>query len=247
MIGRVGSTPRRGSDTRRHVAAWASVALVAVLAGGAGCSAASKPPAARKAVAVALAPTDPESAITVDGGRVSVCSPLGWSRSPRSDDYLVRYTPSQQKTFPAIVVNAADAPGGIQDVTPDNHAEFVAAVAQDLAATFSRDGRSTLVKKPTAVRLGDRLGVSWTAPGTAKVGGLKQPIERSCVAVIVAGRMVTVEARAPKGKLDDAGIAAACGVAAALAPPAPVDAPAEEPASAPPAVEDAAAGEQPAE
>jgi hypothetical protein len=81
--------------------------------------------------------------------------------------------------------------------------------------------------------------VAWTAPGTAKVGGLKQPIERSCVAVVVAGRMITVEARAPKGKLDDEGIAAARGVAAAIAPPA---APAEEPAD----TEAARAAEQPA-
>jgi len=243
VSGRIGSTPRRGTATRRHGAAWAIAAVGAVLAGGSGCSTASTPPAARKAVSVALGPTDPESAITVDGGRVSVRSPVGWSRSPRSDDYLVRYTPGQQKTFPAVVVTSADAPDGLTDVTTDNHGEFVAAVAENLAATFSRDGRSTLLKKPTAVKLGDRLGVAWTAPGTAKVGGLKQPIERSCVAVIVAGRMVTVEARAPKGKLDDEGLAAARGVAAAIAPPAPADAPAEEP----PAADDTAAGEQPTE
>jgi len=246
VSGRIGSTPRRGLDARSQGAACVLIPLVAVLAGGGGCSSAPAPPAARKAVAVALGPVDPESAITVDGGRVSVCSPLGWSRSPRSDDYLVRYTPGQQKTFPAIVVTSTDAPDGITDVTTDNHADVVAAVAKDLAATFSRDGKSTLLKKPTAVKLGDRLGVAWTAPGTAKVGGLKQSIERACVAVVVAGRMVTVEARAPKGKLDDEGIAAARGVAAALGPPTPADAPPEEPASAPPAV-DAAAGETPAE
>ncbi|MFM7244022.1 MAG: hypothetical protein ACKO40_07585 [Planctomycetaceae bacterium] len=235
MSGRIGSTPRRDSDSRSQGAAWVLIVLAAVLAGGGGCSSASAPPAARKAVAVTLGPIDPESAITVDGGRLCVRSPLGWSRSPRSDDYLVRYTPGQQKTFPAIVVTAADAPDGLTDVTTDNHGDFVAAVTQDLAATFSRDGRSTLLKKPTAVKLGDRLGVAWTAPGTAKVGGLKQPIERSCVAVVVAGRLVTVEARAPKGKLDDEGLAAARGVAAALVPPTPADAPPEEPASAPPA------------
>jgi hypothetical protein len=190
-------------------------------------------------VAVAVGPTDPESAIVVDDGRVAVCSPRGWSRSPRSDDYLVRYTPGPQKTFPAVVVTAAEAPGGIVAVTPENHADVVAAVAADLAATFSREGRSTLLKKPTAVKLGGHLGVAWTAPGTAKVGGLKQPIERSCVAVVVAGRMITVEARAPKGKLDDEGIAAARGVAAGIAPPA---APAEEPAD----TEAARAAEQPA-
>ena len=239
MSGRLGSAPQRGSDTRRPVAAWALVALLAVPAGGVGCSAASTPPAPRPAVAVAVGPTDPESAIVVDDGRVAVCSPRGWSRSPRSDDYLVRYTPGPQKTFPAVVVTAADAPGGIVAVTPENHADVVAAVAADLAATFSREGRSTLLKKPTAVKLGGHLGVAWTAPGTAKVGGLKQPIERSCVAVVVAGRMITVEARAPKGKLDDEGIAAARGVAAAIAPPA---APAEEPAD----TEAARAAEQPA-
>jgi len=239
VSGRLGSTPRRGSDTRRPVAAWPLVALLAVPAGGVGCSAASTPPAPRPAVAVAVGPTDPESAIVVDDGRVAVCSPRGWSRSPRSDDYLVRYTPGPQKTFPAVVVTAADAPGGIVAVTPENHADVVAAVAADLAATFSREGRSTLLKKPTAVKLGGHLGVAWTAPGTAKVGGLKQPIERSCVAVVVAGRMITVEARAPKGKLDDEGIAAARGVAAAIAPPA---APAEEPAD----TEAARAAEQPA-
>ena len=239
MSGRLGSTPQRGSDTRRPVAAWALVALLAVPAGGVGCSAASTPPAPRPAVAVAVGPTDPESAIVVDDGRVAVCSPRGWSRSPRSDDYLVRYTPGPQKTFPAVVVTADDAPGGIVAVTPENHADVVAAVAADLAATFSREGRSTLLKKPAAVKLGGHLGVAWTAPGTAKVGGLKQPIERSCVAVVVAGRMITVEARAPKGKLDDEGIAAARGVAAAIAPPA---APAEEPAD----TEAARAAEQPA-
>jgi hypothetical protein len=239
VSGRLGSTPQQGSDMRRPIAAWALVALLAVPAGGVGCSAASTPPAPRPAVAVAVGPTDPESAIVVDDGRVAVCSPRGWSRSPRSDDYLVRYTPGPQKTFPAVVVTAADAPGGIVAVTPENHADVVAAVAADLAATFSREGRSTLLKKPTAVKLGGHLGVAWTAPGTAKVGGLKQPIERSCVAVVVAGRMITVEARAPKGKLDDEGIAAARGVAAAIAPPA---APAEEPAD----TEAARAAEQPA-
>jgi len=243
VIGRVGSTPRRESDARSQCVARVLIPLVAVLAGGGGCSSASAPAAARKAVAVALGPVDPESAITVDGGRLCVRSPLGWSRSPRSDDYLVRYTPGQQKTFPAIVVTAADAPAGITEVTPANHGEFVAAVAEDLAGTFSQGGKSTLVKKPASVKLGQHLGVAWTAPGTAKVGGLKQPIERDCVAVVVAGRMLTVEARAPKGKLDDEGRKAARGVAATLAPPAPADAPAEEP----PAADDTAAGEQPTE
>jgi hypothetical protein len=208
---------------------------VLLLAGGPGCSGSKAP---SRSAAVAIGETDPESSITVDGGRLSVRSPVGWSRSPRSDDYLVRYTPGQQKTFPAIVVTATDPAGGIGDVTADTHMAFVTAVADQLADTFSSGGKSTLLKKPAAVKLGPHLGVAWTAPGTAKVGGLKQPIERSCVAVVVAGRMVTVEARAPKGKLDDEGRAAARGVAAAIAPATPAAAPAVEPVAAdPPAAE----------
>ncbi len=227
-------------DVPRHVRGLALVAVVVSLTGAGGCSG-SKAPPRKTAATVAVGETDPESAITVDGGRVSVRSPVGWSRSPRSDDYVVRYTPSQQKTFPAIVVTGTEPAGGIGEVTTDNHSEFVAAVAAELAETFSSGGKSTLLKKPAAVRLGTHLGAAWTAPGTAKVGGLKQPIERSCVAVVVAGRMYVVEARAPKGKLDDEGREAARGVAAAIAPPAAGQTGAETSATEPPAQADAPA------
>jgi hypothetical protein len=115
-------------------------------------------------------------------------------------------------------------------------------VAEQLSVTFSSAGKSSLLKKPAAMTLGEHHGVSWTAPGTAKVGGLKQPIERSCVAIVFASRMYTIEARAPKGKFDDAGRAAARGVAAGIAGPVAQESPeaplggevpkAEEPAAA---------------
>jgi hypothetical protein len=180
--------------------------------------------------AVRIGEIDPDTAVTVDGGRASVCSPAGWQRGPRSDDHLVRYTPSQQKSYPSVVVLGGDPPAGFDEVTKANHKDFVAAVAKQLAETFSKDGKSTLLKKPVAVTLGPHLGAAWTAPGTAKVSGMKEPIERSCVAIVFGGRMYTVEARAPKGKLDDSGRSAARGVAAGIAAPAKSPA-AEEPAA----------------
>jgi hypothetical protein len=188
--------------------------------------------------AVKIGEIDPDSAITVDGGRVSVRSPMGWRRGARSDDYVVRYTPGQQKSFPSVVVLGGDPPAGFSEVTVENHKAFVAAVAEQLAETFSKGGKSTLLKKTAAVTLGPHLGAAWAAPGTAKVSGIKEPIERSCVAIVFAGRMYTVEARAPKGKLDDAGRAAARGVAAGIA--GPVETPANE-------TEPAAEPEKPAE
>ncbi|MEI8070307.1 MAG: hypothetical protein WCI09_01835 [Planctomycetota bacterium] len=159
---------------------------------------------------------DADTAIAIDAGRITVASPVGWTRSPKSKDYLVRYQPGAKKTFPSIVVTADDALAGFTEITTENQPQFVEAIATDLAATFSKEGKSSLLKKPTAVSLGSHLGVSWAAPGTAKVGGLSENLDRLLYAVVIGGRLYTVEVRAPKGKLDDTGRAAAKAVAIAL-------------------------------
>ena len=173
---------------------------------------------------------DPDTAIVVDDGRVEVCSPTGWTRGPQSRDHLVKYVPSRKKPYPSIVVMAADAPEGLDEIDAGTQKKFVAAIAASLAGTYSKDGKSTLVKQPAATRLGDHLGVTWSAPATIKVDGVRETIDRVSYAVVMGGRMYTVEARAPKGKLDAEGRASARAVAAALAPPAAEEAaPAEDP------------------
>ena len=194
---------------------------------------------------------DFDTALPVDDGRIAVCGPTGWTRGPQSKDHLVKYIPSRKKTFPSIVVTAADAPEGFADVEAATHRDFVAAIASGLAATFSKDGKSTLVKKPAAVKLGPHFGVTWAAPATVKVDGVKESIDRSSYALVIGGRMYTVEVRAPKGKLDDAGRKTARAVAAALGPPQP-DRPIEpepmaEPADSPDAKPDDTSDEPAAE
>jgi hypothetical protein len=175
---------------------------------------------------------DFDTALAVDGERVEVCSPVGWTRGPQSKSYLVKYIPTRKKTYPSIVVMAADAPEGIAEVDAGSQKDFVAAIAASLAGTFSKNGKSTLLKKPAAARLGPHFGVTWAAPATINVDGVRETIDRSSYAVIIDGRMYTVEVRAPKGKLDGDGRAAARAVAAALAPPAGEEAaPAAEPAT----------------
>jgi len=189
---------------------------------------------------------DFDTALVVDGERVEVCSPLGWTRGPQSKSYLVKYIPSRKKTYPSIVVMAADAPEGIAEVDAGSQKDFVAAIAASLAGTFSKNGKSTLLKKPAAVRLGPHFGATWAAPATINVDGVRETIDRSSYAVIIDGRMYTVEARAPKGKLDGEGRAAARAVAAALAPPAGEEAApvAEAAAEEAPAAEPEAAAEK---
>lgn len=204
------------TSTVRFVGPLLVALLVLVVAGcGGGAKKARK---AKPDTPIIPAEVDADAAIRVDDGRITVAPPVDWKREPRSKDYIARYLPGGGRTYPSVTVLGGDPPGGITAVDADNHAEFVAAVAEMLAGQFTNaDGKSMLLKKPAAVDLGEHKAVVWAAPGTAKVDGLSQPIERSCAAVVVGGRMYTVEARAPKGKLDDAGRAAARGVAAGIA------------------------------
>lgn len=215
--------------------------LAAVAVQSAGCSGGKK--SAKKAAGNASAAEestatdiDPDTAMVVDGGKIEVSSPAGWSRAAQSKDYLVKYVPSRRKTFPSIVVLGSDAPEDMAEVDADTQKEFVSVVAKSLAGTYSKDGKSTLVKKPAPVKLGPHFGVAWSAPATVKVDGVRESIDRMSYALVLGGRMYTVEVRAPKGKLDDEGRAAAKSVAAAIGPPSaekPADEPKPEPTDEP--------------
>lgn len=215
-------------------------ALVVGLVVGAGCSGnRDAEPAAGGggpgAKAVAPLSVDPASRVDLDGGRVSVFSPPGWRRAPRSYDYLVRYQSTPQLSYPAVVVLAADPPGGITEVTADNHAAFVEAIAASVAEA---EGNG-LLRQPAKTEAGPHHAATWSAAGEAKLDGPPKKIERECTAVVVDGRLYTVEAWAPRGQLTDAGREAARAVAGALAVPAldPIESlvPAEPPATEAPA------------
>jgi hypothetical protein len=233
--------------------------LLTALLPAAGCTKApakKAKPAAGTAVAEAgaadegdgavLEGVDFDTAIEVDEGRIEACSPTGWIRGGQSKDYLVKYTPSRKKTYPSIVVTAADAPDGMAEVDGDTQKDFVAAIAASLAETYSKNGKSTLLKKPAAVRLGPHFGATWAAPATIKVDGIKETIDRASYAVVIGGRMYTVEVRAPKGKLDGEGRAAAKAVVAALAPPETAAEPAAAEQATEPAAEQEPVAEEPA-
>jgi len=212
-------------------------------------SAASAPatPATPAAPAAPAAPAPPAidetSGLNLDGGRVRAFSPVGWKRASKSRDYLVRYQSSPLLAYPTVFVVAADAPGGFATVTKGNHKGFVAAIASQLAEEFGGEGKPKLLRAPAAMTVGKHFAVSWLAQGEATLDATPKTIERECTAVVVNGRMYTVETWAPVGKLDDKAKEAGLAVTAALAIPSlepaeplvpfgsppPADAPAEEP------------------
>lgn len=228
----------------RRVVAAALLAGLLVVPGCSGDRDAKPAAASGGARSRAAAPPgiDPASRVDLDGGRVSVFSPQGWRRAPRSYDYLVRYQSTPQLPYPAVVVLAADPPAGITEVTAASHAAFVEALG---TAVAEAEGQGIL-RKPAQAKVGPHHAATWSAAGEAKLDGPTKKIERECTAVVVDGRLYTVEAWAPGGKLTEAGREAARAVAAALAVPSldPVESlvPAEpEAAEGPAAAEPATA------
>ena len=222
-----GGTATKVQAARRLVAC--GLACVALLGIG-GCGGKpKKSKAGGSATSEKLPAVDLDTALAVDDGRIAVASPTGWTRLPRSKDCLVKYQPGPKKSYPKILGTAEAAPAEFVEVTAENHQAFAAGLAEGVAQSL---GNAKPLKKPTAVKLGPHLGAFWGIPGSAKVDGISEPIERWSYAVVIGGRMYTVEARAPKGKIDDAAMAAAKAVAAALAPPTAATATAEEPAAA---------------
>jgi hypothetical protein len=190
---------------------------------------------------------DETSGLDLDGNRVRAFSPVGWKRGSRSRDYLVRYQSGSQLAYPTILIVAADPPEGFADVATGNHEGFVAAIASRLAEEFGTEGKPKLLRAPAATKVGKHFAVSWLAPGEGKLDAIPKKIERECVAIVVNGRMYTVETWAPVGKLDDKTKAAGLAVVQALAVPSldpveplvpfgsppPADAPVEQPAEEP--------------
>ena len=221
--------------TRRRLVACGIAFVLFTGAGGCG----GKPKKSKSGGGAAtekLPAVDLDTALAVDDGRLAVASPTGWTRLPRSKDCLVKYQPGPKKSYPKILVTAEAAPAEFTEVTAENHQAFAAGIAEGVAQAL---GKAKPLKKAAAVKVGPHLGAFWGIPGSAKVDGISEPIERWSYAVVIGGRMYTVETRAPKGKVDDAAKAAAKAVAAALAPPTAATSTDDSPAEAAPTGESA--------
>jgi len=199
------------------------LAAIAILSSG--CTGGGSP-----AGGAAVPGIDPASRLDLDGGRVTTFSPRGWRRAPRSSDSLVRYQAAPQVAYPSVVVVAADPPEGFVEVTPENHVAFVTAIT---ARIVEGDGTSVL-RTPERALVGPHRAATWSAVGEAKLDGRPRKIARECTAVVVAGRLYTVEAWEPRDKVGGPAREAARAVAASLSLPTPNESPDPEAEAGPP-------------
>jgi hypothetical protein len=70
----------------------------------------------------------------LDGGKVEVAGPQGWTLLPRDKDYLVRFVKGQPSSLPRLLLYVEDSTNDkLTDVTADNAQAWAAWLDKDLA------------------------------------------------------------------------------------------------------------------
>ncbi|MCU0879036.1 MAG: hypothetical protein MUF06_14730 [Pirellulaceae bacterium] len=70
----------------------------------------------------------------LDGGKVEVAGPAGWTLLPRDSKYLVRFVKGQPSSLPRLMLYVEDSPNAeLTDVTADNAQAWAAWLDKDLA------------------------------------------------------------------------------------------------------------------
>jgi hypothetical protein len=178
------------SSLGRRVA-WLLVAPVLLI----GCGGPQGPPAAETAAEpAALGDYLPP----LDGGRIEVAPPLGWTVPPRNSKYLVRFTQSRQSSYPSLIIVAEDY-DGLFNVSEQNVDTF----AKQMDARWDGSGASA---KPSCraapFSIGSFVGVTYRRRGRAPADFKKIIVDRLFLDTVVAGRRYTIELRTRQGAVN---------------------------------------------
>jgi len=173
---RIGSRPevplrRGGSEWLACAVAWASVAMVSILAG----TAAAQPPAAAEDVRV----------FNVAGGTLSLEAPAGWRRvQPKSGIVETEFAiPSAGEGVPAGRMTVMGAGGGVQANVDRWYGQFT---QPDGTATKDKASTKTLKVAGSTVTMVDVSGTYKDMPGGPFAGGkaIDRPDYRMLAAII---------------------------------------------------------------
>lgn len=120
----------------------------------------------------------------MDGGRVEMAPPEGWTMAPRGSKFLARFIPDADTDYPTILVTADDG-DGVTNATSEN----LKKLAAEVKAAES-------VKQAKPITIGDKFhGVLYRKVNREK-DSVNKVIDRLMVATVVDGRRYTVELRA---------------------------------------------------
>lgn len=124
----------------------------------------------------------------LDGERVQVAPPKGWHTLPRNPDYLVRFIPKKEASYPAILVTVQPFED-IAEVTSENLKEY--------RKLLDDPGEDVQLR-----RIERFVAVSYTKQGTLKDGLRTVLLDRQFLDTVVDHRRYQFELRAKQGTLD---------------------------------------------
>lgn len=202
-------------------------------AGGAGGGAGG----GAKQYAAASLPKVVQELPPLDGGRIELPTPDGWSYASQSKGLITRFHLKGRTGIPQIIVKVEESAGGIASVTGQNIVEYANQVQAELDSLVQQK-KLTLLEPARPLLLGDQPWARYVVTGKLPGKDLAT-IERQILRTTQAGRTYTIDLQVKSNDLGnhrDHAYAIAAGVKfhAGGAPAAPAEAvaPAEPAASA---------------
>lgn len=133
----------------------------------------------------------------LDGGRLLVAGPEGWTLPPRDAKWLARFKLQGSNPYPIIYVNPSEDAAGGADTTAATAAEFARQLQAELKQSLEPKGQTVPMVKPLVV--GDFAGAQYERQ--AKTTNAQ--LERLYLTTVRGGRRYTIEMHAIFGTLSN--------------------------------------------
>ena len=126
----------------------------------------------------------------LDRERLEVAPPKGWTVSPRTEGYVVRFRESTAEKYPMILLTAEDC-------------EAMGNLSQDNVRDFAdRTRRQESLGTVEPITIGDFTGIVYRKRGK-EAKSVDRILERLLLVTVANGRKYTVELRTREGRLDE--------------------------------------------
>ena len=134
----------------------------------------------------------------LDGGRVELAVPEGWSVPSRDSRYVVKMLKSSTSFPKLIVTSSADDWSGISELNADNVGDFAKAVAERLA---SAEKKIEVIEPVIPMVLGDRPVARYVRRTRFKGSSKTVTVERQILVTLGAGQVYEIDLQSPVGKI----------------------------------------------
>jgi hypothetical protein len=171
--------------------------LLATTIVGGGCSqrpgeGSKAAPPARAAYAVQELPDVEFNLPDLDGGRVRIPTPVGWSSGSKQNDRVVWFYHRDRSGLPRIIITASQPEEDAVETSSSNLQQFVSTIQARV------EQEQDLVEPAKGMQLGDSAWVRYVMLGRTKEG---RGVDRQFLKAVRAGREYTIELQVLEGTI----------------------------------------------